>query len=334
MTPSQTFQDHIKELRRRVLWVVLSIGLSGGVAYVLRFRLISLLQHPLQSPLFYTSPTGSFNFVLQLSLVIGLFIALPVMIYQLLRFIEPALPITIKRGTMIRVIGSSFTLASIGIAFGYFYMVPLSLHFFASFSNDLIKPLITANEYLSYMLGNLITFALVFQIPLIVLFINWIRPIKPRRLLHYQRHVIVGAFGLAIILPFTYDPISQFITAVPIIFLYYLSVVVLWVANRRKQPAKIPHYATRPSVLAPSLVPVNAAPPVANEKPRSPLPLRPPRSLDGFIIAPARRTVPVPAQRLAIVDKPPAVNQVLARPKLRRRPLAIDGISVFLPSAS
>lgn len=240
MTPLQTFSDHLQELRKRILWVVLAIGSSAGVSYVLRTRVIKALQRPLGAPLFYTSPMGSFNFVLKLSTIIGIFIALPVITYQLLRFIEPALPVKLKRGSIIKIIGSSFVLALIGIAFGFFVMIPMSLHFFAGFSSAQIKPLITTGEYLSYVMNMLLTFALAFQIPLIVLFVNWIKPLQPKKLLHYQRHVIVGAFAIAVILPFTYDPISQFILAVPIVGLFYFSIVLVVFANRH-QPKVVAH---------------------------------------------------------------------------------------------
>lgn len=327
MAPSQsTFHDHIKELRRRILWVILAVGLSGALAYVLRVRLTNVLQHPLGAPLYYTSPAGSFNFVLKLSVIIGMFIALPVFIYHILRFIEPALPMRIGRGLMIKVIGSSFLLAVAGVCFGFFLMIPMSLHFFLGYSTSQIKPLITADEYLSFVLNHLLTFALAFQIPMIFLFINRIKPLKPSKLLRYQRHVIVGSFALAIILPFTYDPLSQFIVAIPIVILYYLSVILLWIVNRKQvypveAAQQVPAQPQSPPVstltqlppLLPATLPMTAT--------------RRPMTMDGFI----SRPVPMPTQTMSRPVQPapklarPAVNK--ARPKLSRPRFAIDGIS-------
>ncbi len=256
MAPSEiTFQDHISELRRRFLWVFLAIGASAALGYILRVRIISIIQKPLGAPLIYTSPAGSFNFVLKVSVIIGVFVALPVLIYHTLRFIEPAFPARIKRGLMLKVISSSFLLAVAGACFGFFLMIPLSLHFFLGYSTAQIKPLITADEYLSFVLNHMITFALAFQIPMLFLFINRIKPLQPSKLLKYQRHVIVGAFALAIILPFTYDPLSQFIVAIPVIFLYYVSVILLWFVNRgHKFPSEAVKSATKPKQA-----PINAA---------------------------------------------------------------------------
>ncbi|HSX53021.1 MAG TPA: twin-arginine translocase subunit TatC [Patescibacteria group bacterium] len=335
MTPSQTFHGHVQELRKRFLWIILAIGISAGITYVVRVRLIAILQKPLGAPLFYSSPAGSFNFILKLSMIVGMFVALPVIIYHFLRFIEPALPVNITKSFMVKVISASFLLALAGIAFGFFFMIPLSLKFFAGYATPSIKPLISANEYLSYIINNLLLFAVTFQIPLIVLFINWIKPIKPSKLLRYQRHVVVGAFGLAVILPFTYDPISQFIVAIPIVVLFYVSIIALWVANRRHRHDKRKvHTAHKPTVHhdpAPELKPVSSVPlftpiplPVASVASPNTRPLR---SLDGFVqTAPAVRTLKEPIRRETQVQPRPVVYQ-------NRNPrLSLDGISPLLAS--
>lgn len=253
---AENFHHHVKELRRRLVWVVLAVGISGALGYVFRAPVIKLLQNPLGAPLFYTSPAGSFNFIMKVSTIIGVFIALPVIVFQLLKFIEPALPKKIGNSSLLGLILTSFMLALSGIAFGFFVMIPISLKFFAGYSNAQIQPLISAEEYLNFVLNTLIFFALVFQLPLITLFGNTIKPTKPRKLLKYQKHVVVGSLAVALILPFTYDPVSQFVMAMPIIVLFYISVAVLWVVDRRaskklkkmvrKQDAK----AQKPQVVA------------------------------------------------------------------------------------
>lgn len=328
MAPSQTFHDHLKEFRRRLMWVMLAIGISGGISFALYKPLVVILQKPLGAPLFYTSPAGSFNFILKLSVIIGMFVALPVMIYHLIRFIEPALPIRIKRKQMIKVIGASFTLAVAGVCFGFFLMIPLSLHFFMGYSSAEIKPLITANEYLTFVLNHMLTFAVVFQIPLIILFINWIKPIKPSQLLKWQRHIIVAAFGISVLLPFTYDPVSQFIVAVPIVGLYYLSVLLLVIVNRKhkdKIPAK---FAPAPAPMTPPLArrPVSAPLPVPMPRPTfSPHP----RALDGFTVS-TRRKEHTQTRRPAVESRR-SDRPVDNRPTLHLRPfnrkMAIDGVS-------
>ena len=262
MTPSLTFHDHVQELRRRLAWLVLTIGGGAVTGYVFRAPIVRFLQHPLGEPLFYTSPAGSFNFILKVSTTVGIVAALPLIVYHLIRFLEPALPVPIKRSLVIKVIASSTILALLGLAFGFFIMIPMSLHFFSTYSSATIKPLISVDEYLSFVLGLLATFAAVFQIPLVVLFINRIKPIPPKRMLRYQRHIVVGAFVIAVILPFTYDPVSQFVMAVPIVFLYYLSIILVWVANRH-----VTYAVTEPATTAAAVVTDQSQPAFVSEEP-------------------------------------------------------------------
>lgn len=332
MATTQTFQDHIHEVRRRLLLVGLTIGISASLAYTYRNQVIEAIQKPLGAPLFYSSPGGGFDFVLKLSVIIGMFITLPVLVFQLVRFIEPALPRRLTVWSILKVMAASTFLAALGMAFAYFMMIPQSLHFFNSFTTGDVKPLISADSYLSYVINNLITFALAFQIPLFILFINWIRPIKPGKLLRYQRHVIVGAFGLAVILPFTYEPIQQFMIAIPIIGLFYLSVVLLAITNRswRRQKAVQVVAITAdqtPAALAQPM-PVSDTP---HHQPEPLLPsLRPRLSMDGM-----RGAQPVMAARVAPA---PTIQQTISRPSVKaasvpaRKPasrgFSIDGFFV------
>jgi Tat protein translocase TatC len=260
-------------------------------------------------------------------MIVGIFVALPVLIYNLLRFIEPALPKKISKRQMLAVIGGSFILAMGGILFGYYVMVPMSLKFFGSYSTAQIKPLISADQYLTYLMNNLIVFALVFQIPLLALFINRIKPTKPSQLLRYQRHVIVGAFIFALVLPFTYDPITQFVVAVPVVILFYTSVVLIWIANLRRkpfaqeaavihEPEPLPETTSQPSfepVFEQATEPVSA-PNVALKPVTSAT-----KAIDGFIHD-HKPTV-------AIAPPRPRVYEPIVQVK-SRRPITIDG---FLP---
>jgi sec-independent protein translocase protein TatC len=234
------FLDHVHEARRRLLWVVISFILSGTAAYILRSKIIAVLQRPLGSSLYYTSPAGGFNFVMEAAFLVAVFITLPVIIYQIVRFVEPALPVKIKNIVLAKLIGSSIILAILGAAFAFYILLPQSLHFFSSYASSSIKPLISTGEYLDFVAGMIITFAIVFQIPLFLLFINRIKPLNPRKILRYQKIVIIGSFVIAVILPFTYSPISQFIVVIPIIFLYYISVLLLAIVNHKSKQKTSP----------------------------------------------------------------------------------------------
>jgi sec-independent protein translocase protein TatC len=321
VAPSQTFSDHVTELRKRLLYIALAVFIFSSLGYMYRDPIIDFLQRPLGAPLFFNSPAGSFNFVIQISMMIGFMVAIPVIIYQLARFIEPALPKRLTRWAILEVMLASSTLALMGAAFGYFILIPSSLEFFLGFSSEQIKPLISTNEYLRYVINILVAFAIIFQIPLIVLFINRIKPLQPKKLLKYQRHIIVGSLGLALVLPFTYDPFTMFMIALPMVFLYYFSIILVWARNRsRKTEVSIPK-----ATLTVDPEPMPAAPAVNNNP--LPVPVMPalkPRmlSMDGFMAQPRPA---VAAVHKTSIQKP--VNrQTSLKNQTKSTGLSIDGI--------
>jgi sec-independent protein translocase protein TatC len=123
---------------------------------------ITFLQRPLHEQLYYTSPTASFEFVMQVCLLCGFLSALPMFLYNTLRFIEPAFERCFSRQLLLTVIGSSLLLAAAGLTFGYYLTLPFALKFFSSVGTSSLHPLITVNEYFSFVVGYLATFAIVF----------------------------------------------------------------------------------------------------------------------------------------------------------------------------
>lgn len=225
----QPFIEHIRELRRRVFYVALSIGIFGAAAYAVEHQLINLLLKPAGNQSFiYTSPIGGINFLFRVCLYAGIACSIPVIVYQFLRYIEPVLHRSSARfiytGTAV-----SGVLALGGMAFGYFLGMPAALHFLLNqFHTAQIHPLLTVDEYMSFVTLYMFGAALMFQIPLIVLFINRIRPLTPRGLFHYEKWVIILSFVLAFIMDPTPNVIDQLFIALPIVLAYQLSISIIW----------------------------------------------------------------------------------------------------------
>lgn len=232
-TVRRPFIEHVAELRARLLvpLVVMFVGAIAG--YFIRDYTQTFLLAPLNQPLYYSSPIGGFEFVFKLSLFIGIVAAVPVLIYNALKFVEPVVPHRV-RWLIAKVLVASTLLALAGMAFAYFVSLPAALHFLGNFGAEGIHSWISTNEYLSFVMIYLAGFALLFQLPLILLFFNNITPMKPRRLLRKQRWVIVGSFIAAALITPTPDPANQAIMAGPIIVLYQISIGLVWGANRRR----------------------------------------------------------------------------------------------------
>jgi sec-independent protein translocase protein TatC len=266
----QPFLGHIQELRTRLLTCVAVLLAAASLGYWQRDVILPWVQRPLHANLIYTSPSGGFEYVAMISLAVGLVVALPVICYQLIRFITPAFARGPKvKQRLVRMLVAAYLLAAAGVAFGYYMILPASLRFFASYSSPSIKPLITAQEYLSFTIGCLVTFAILFQLPLIVSTIDRIRPIPPKAFMGHQRLVIVGSLAIALILPFTYDPITQFVIAVPIILLYEVSGLILW--SRHSSAAR---QLRREQAMVAAAQPVVTTPAIPQPVRRQPIAMR------------------------------------------------------------
>ncbi|HTE22192.1 MAG TPA: twin-arginine translocase subunit TatC [Candidatus Limnocylindria bacterium] len=363
-----TFAQHVYELRKRLMWSLLFVGIGAGIGYALNDAILTILQHPLHEKLYYTTPTGAFSFIIKVCCVFGFVVSLPVVVYQVFGFFGPLLPVRTRRSFVLYSFLSVF-LALMGVAFAYFVSLPASLRFLVNFGSGSgnIQALITADEYFNFVLTYIAGFAALFQLPLVVTFINKIKPLKPTQLLGYTRYVILGSFIVSAIITPTPDPLNQALMAGPIILLYFFSVGVVAVANRarrRKNSAKtglsqrkrfwmrskaepvVPELsaASIEAVLADedSLRPFSPTAPTVPALPVAPVPTQP----VGLEIRPLGRVSvqgPAPRRMVSDVVRPSGRNQPLAPfarsqpaspvvPRTAPRPMRMRVISDFIPA--
>ncbi len=279
LAPKETvrapFIEHIYELRRRLLVCVVFIVVGAGIGYLINEQLLAIIQQPLGQKLFYTSPTGGFSFVFMLCVFFGIVFALPCIIYQIIAFLKPVLPRTSRHSILLYPF-CSVILAALGIVFAYFVSLPASLHFLANFGGGNIEALITTDTYFNFALSYIAGFAILFQLPLILIITNRITPLGPGKLMKWQRYVIIGSFVLAAIITPTPDPFNQLLMAGPIILLYQLSILLIWIINgsKKRVPVQTHNITTllpeTTSSQAPTLGSVLPAPPPPAQLSRQP----------------------------------------------------------------
>lgn len=262
----QPFLDHMYELRKRVLWSVAVVFAGAGVGYFFKTQIINALAQPLHMPLYYTSPSGGFMFVMQVCLLVGGLVSLPIFLYNGIRFFEPAFAKSrLSRHRISVVILVSALLAVAGVAFSYLVVLPASIHFFSMFNVGPVNAWISAKEYLTFATSYLMLMALLFQLPLVLLVANSIHRFPPGSIGKWRKWVIVGAFVVSF--PITFDMVSQTLMAIPIILLYELSGLIIWAVNRKhhrvKKNAKASEELESQLVTAPQVQP--EATPVAAE---------------------------------------------------------------------
>jgi sec-independent protein translocase protein TatC len=178
------------------------------------------------------------DFLFRVCAYTGIVFSLPVIIYQILKYFEPLMG---HKSMKFALFGSAISafLAMAGMAFGYFAGLPAVLHFlFNQFSPTAeIKPLIAVQSYMSFVTLYMFGAALLFQVPLILLFINRFTRLKPRSLIKNERWFILGSFILAVLMNPTPNPIDQIMLAGPMILMYQVGILLVWLVNRRTKPA-------------------------------------------------------------------------------------------------
>jgi sec-independent protein translocase protein TatC len=234
------FVEHLYELRRRLFYIAVSVFFWSAAAYAIQQHIVSVLLRPSHGQSFvYTSPIGGIDFLFRVCLYTGLIISLPVIVYQLLRFTAPLMK---TESTRFIAWGSAISglVAVLGIVFGYFIGLPTALHFLLhQFQTSQIKPLITVQSYMSFVMVYMVGSALMFQVPLFLIFINRIKPLKPSRLFHYERWVILIAFVMAGLMNPTPKVWDQLLVAGPIILMYQLGIGIIALINRPRWPAHV-----------------------------------------------------------------------------------------------
>ena len=250
---------HVREVQLRLLVVVLVLIGGMAVGYIFYEPLFAFVKAPLHAPLHYMSPAGSFTLVVKLSLIAGVIAALPVAVYNAIMFVQPALSKRLSRMRVYLTTLASLIFGAGGAAFGFFFILPMALQFFYKFQVSGLEAIISADEYLQFVAGVIITFVLIFQLPLLMSLADHITPLPPKKLLKLEKYVIVGSIIIAIAVPFSFDPIVQLLIASPIIILYNLSILVIVTqhyAKKRQKPhqeaTKAPAEARPKAVIAPA----------------------------------------------------------------------------------
>lgn len=231
-SPKLTFLEHLRELRKRVFWVVLMLVLMTVVGLEIKDWLIEIVVAPLRGQqLIYLTPGGGFNFIFTLSLYFGALLTIPIGVLQLFKFLQPLLPQT-SRKFMAILIGTSTLLAAAGAALAYFLAIPAALGFLDGFTGDSIVPSLTAESYLNFVVVYIVGLALLFQLPLLLFLYDHIRPIPPGSLARSQRYGIVAATILAALVTPSPDLTSYAIVLIPILGVYEFGVLTVFL--RRK----------------------------------------------------------------------------------------------------
>ncbi|MBP1965175.1 twin-arginine translocase subunit TatC [Paenibacillus aceris] len=218
--------EHLGELRKRIMWIllVLVIGMVAGLISakpIIRF----LKNIPPADSISWNvfSPWDALRLYMNFGLAVGILITLPVTLYHIWAFVKPGLRETEQKASIIY-IPYAFVLFLAGLSFGYWVVFPMAFYFTSSISKSLdITEMYGAAQYFTFMFNILLPLALVFEMPIVVMFLTKIRLLNPIRLHKFRRYAYMLLVILATVIT-PPDAISAILVALPLIVLYEFSV--------------------------------------------------------------------------------------------------------------
>ncbi|MFR6291270.1 MAG: twin-arginine translocase subunit TatC [Peptococcaceae bacterium] len=229
--------EHLEELRTRVIRIVLALFL-GMIICVAFFQqqLTDIFMGPFQQSLNHelviTQFTEGFLFQLKIALLGGCVLASPVIIWQIMRFVLPALYSNEKKVFFIMMFFGVALFVG-GVCFGYFLVLQPVMSTLIRLAGPDITPMITASSYMSFVLGFLIPFGLVFEIPMVTYFLTMVGIITPDLLKKNRKYVLLVILILAALLT-PPDIVSQLCLAAPMLLLYEIGIQISQFVYKRK----------------------------------------------------------------------------------------------------
>lgn len=245
-----TFWEHIDELRKRLIHAILAVFVAMVAGWIFKEQMLAFMTAPffeawasisdLPPPtLHFASPIEPFVAYLKLAFVAGIFLASPYVLYQIWMFVSPGLYTREKRLALPFVLTSSLLFIG-GGAMAYLLVFPIGFGYFLGFSGQIdahamLVPTIMMNDYLDLAMKMLFGFAIIFELPVFLSFLSIAGIVNYRQLLRFGRWFMVIAFVIGALLT-PPDLISQCCMAVPLVALYFLSVLFAYLFGPRPAP--------------------------------------------------------------------------------------------------
>lgn len=232
-----TFLEHLEELRWTIIKSLIGIVIASIISWIFIEQIVNdiLLYPAIRSgiKLQNLKPFGQLFLYFQVAMMSGVILSLPWIVYQIWKFIEPALHKHEKKYVSLIVIFTSFSFI-VGALFAYFVMLPYSLNFAFTFGTSEIENRFAIDEYLSIVISMIILSGIVFELPMLSFFLTKIGLLNPTILRKYWRYAVVIILIVAAIITPTVDPVSQSLLAIPLFLLYEISIWVSKISMRKK----------------------------------------------------------------------------------------------------
>lgn len=222
------FSEHIEELRQRIFflfWIVLFLTCA---AFIEVKGLVQILELPVTNVKFFqVAPGEYFISTIKISFYTGLLFSSPFLVSQLILFLLPGLT---KKETKIilPLLLGSLILFGLGLAFSYYTLIPAALNFFLNYSEEVLEPFWSFDQYFEFILVLFYSTGLAFQIPILQILIGLLNIVSAKQMLDAWRYIILLSTILGAILTPSTDPLTQLLLSLAIFLLYFSGLGILF----------------------------------------------------------------------------------------------------------
>lgn len=238
--PGMSLMEHLEELRRRIIHSAIYLGAGFIIAWIFHNRIVEFFQAPLihiGKSLVFTHPMDALNLDLQASLLAGVIMASPFILYQVWLFIAPGL-YQKERRFVIPFMAATVGLFLAGAAFGYFWVLPSAIKILVVDFGHNFTPMVTIEDYTSFFLSVILGLGISFEMPILIFFLALFGIVSPQFLWKNIRYAVLAVFLVAAIITPSPDPWTMCIYAIPMLALYMIGIAVAWWVHPSRKKAK------------------------------------------------------------------------------------------------
>jgi sec-independent protein translocase protein TatC len=238
-----SFFEHLTELRQRIIWSLVPTLVGLVVCFRFSDRILSFLRRPVDQmglQLVALTPTEAFWTSMKIAMIGGVFLAMPVILWQVWAFVAPGLHQHERRfAAPFVLVGSGLFLG--GAAFALFVVVPFAVRFLLNFGKEQgIQPMISVSSHVDFVIKFTLAFGLVFELPLAITILAMLGLVTPAFLRKNRKYAVLLNFVVAAMLTPTPDILNQTLMAGPLCLLYEVGIVAAWIFGRKPRPAATP----------------------------------------------------------------------------------------------
>lgn len=232
----QTFKEHLRVFRSTILWIIGSFLVASIIGFEFKDIVQGLITAPLVNlTLIDLADADAVSSLIVISLYVGALLSLPLVFYHVYRFLEPV----INGGTayVVKLFTMSSLLLAAGLTYGYMVTVPHLLGSLVTKHANAAALNFTTDTLINFATANTFALALLFQLPLLAVFINSVQRLSTNQQLWGQRFVILFAAIAGAVTTPTGDIVNFAMTAVPIVVLYQFGAIIVYIKSKKAKPA-------------------------------------------------------------------------------------------------